>query len=310
MNTFSHSFLSRKLYASWMLAVGLVAIIVFGHTAFAPSAIAQDGFVINNKLMIHGGVNTPVGNFASLPSTLQDFVSQQNKAPIGAANLGFTLGLSDVLKLSPNIGLIVSLDANYNPYNTVEAERQLRAGISNLSINGVNLGLAAALLQTNVSFAAQPYLNGTLMGGLRYELPILAGVFSVYASAQGGVFYGILPQTEAKIAVSVPLVNVKADAVLTQATAQAAALGYGFGAGIVLFDRVNIGARYTAASPDFSTDIKQTVNTTIPGNVSVPGLGQVNIQSLVNAALGLAQPTPTRFAFPVNTVQVTLGVIL
>jgi hypothetical protein len=167
--------LSSTLCAAWLL--------VFALAPFR--AFAQDGFTPNNRIMIQGGVNTPVGNFASLPLTLQDLIPQTGKAPLGAANLGFTLGLTDIFRFTPNFGLIISLDANYNSYNTVEAERQLRAGISNLSVGGVNLGVASALLQTNVAYTAQPYLNGTAMGGLRYELPIVAGLLSLYATAQG-----------------------------------------------------------------------------------------------------------------------------
>jgi hypothetical protein len=279
--------------------------------SFSSKVFAQDGFVVNNRLIVHGGVNTPVGNFASLPATLQDLVPQQGRTPLGAANLGFTIGLTDVLRLTPNLGLMFTLDGNFNPYNTVEAERQLRAGIQNINVGGVSLGAAAALLQTNISYTAQPYINGTLMGGLRYELPLLANVLSVYASAQGGLFYGILPATEAKFSLGVPLVNIKADAVVSQAAAQAAALGYGLGAGLVLFDRVTLGARFTAASPEFSTDIKPSITTSgVPSNINVPGLGQVNLQNLVNTALGAVPTTPSRFAFPVNTVQVTVGVIL
>ncbi len=300
MKTFSRLFLHRmtSLSAACLLA-------------FALPAVAQDSYVINNRLEIHGGVSAPIANFSALPSTLQDLIPQQGKVPLGAANLGFTLGLTDIIRLTPNLGLIFSLDGAYNPYNTVEAERQLRSGIGNLSVSGVNLSVISALLQTNVTYTAQPYINGRLMGGLRYELPILANVFSIYATAQGGVFYGVLPATDAKLSIAVPLVNIRAEGSISQAAAQAGALAYGVGAGIVLFDRVTLGARYTGASPEFSTDIKPVISTTgVPGNVAVPGLGQVNIQSLLNAALGILPQTATRFAFPVSTVQVTVGVIL
>jgi hypothetical protein len=293
--------LFATLCAAWLLICTFVPSRMFG----------QDGYTPNNRIMIHGGVNTPVGNFASLPATLRDLIPEPDKSPFGAANLGFTLGLTDIFRFTPNFGIVISLDANYNAYNTVEAERQLRAGIANLSVGGVNLGLASALLQTSVGYTAQPYLNGTLMGGLRYELPVIAGALAVYATAQGGLFYGVLPSTEAKLSLSVPLVNIRADATIMQAAAQAAAFGYGFGAGLLIADRVNIGARYTAASPEFSTDIKPVITTSgVQGNVGVPGLGQVNVQSLINTALGVVPQSASRFAFPVNTIQLTIGVIL
>jgi Outer membrane protein beta-barrel domain len=269
--------LLTTLCAAWLLVFALAP----SHT------LAQDGFTPNNRIMIQGGVNTPVGNFASLPSTLQDLIPQQNKSPLGAANLGFTLGLTDIFRFTPNFGLIISLDANYNAYNTVEAERQLRSGIANLSAGSVNLGIASTLLQTSVAYNAQAYLNGTAMGGLRYELPIIAGALSVYATAQGGLFYGVLPSTEAKLGFSVPFINIRADAVVTQSSAQAAAFAYGLGAGIVIADRINIGARYTAASPEFSTDIKPLItSSSISGNANVPGLGQLNLQTLIKFCAG------------------------
>ena len=125
------------------------------------------------------------------------------------------------------------------------------------------------------------------------------------------MFYGILPTTEAKLGINVPLVNIRADAVVTQAAAQVAAFGYGFGAGLVIADRVNIGARYTAAAPEFSTDIKPVITSSgVSGNVSIPGLGQINLQTLINSALGVVPQSASRFAFPVSTVQITVGVIL
>ncbi|TAE34132.1 MAG: hypothetical protein EAZ92_00270 [Candidatus Kapaibacterium sp.] len=290
-----------SLSAAWLLALAVCML----------PAFAQDTFVVSNRVEIHGGMSAPVGNFSALPSTLQDLIPQQGRVPLGAANLGFTIGLTDIVRLTPNLGLVFTLDGAYNPYNTVEAERQLRSGIANLSVGGVNLALISALLQTSVAYTAQPYINGTLMGGVRYELPIIAGAFSIFAMAQGGLFYGVLPATEAKLSLAVPLVNIRADGSVSQTAGQAAALGYGVGAGVVLFDRVTIGARYTGASPEFSTDIKPVITTSgVPGSVMVPGLGQVNIQSLLNTALGVVPQSATRFAFPVSTMKITVGVIL
>lgn len=287
-------------------------LLAFGIWIFSahPQAIAQDGFTPNNRIIIHGGVNLPVGSFATLPSSLQELVPQVGKSPLGAANLGFTLGLSDVFRFTPNFGFLISLDGAYNPYNTLEAERQLRAGLSNLSVGGVSIGAASSLF--NIAYTAQPYINGTLMGGIRYELPIVAGALSLYASAQGGVMYAVLPATEAKVSISVPLTTIRAEGTISQTAAQAAGLAYGLGAGVIIADRVNIGARFTASSPEFVTTIKPTLNASgIPGTVNVPLLGQVNIESLLNSAVGIVAPqTNSRFAFPINTLQVTVGVML
>lgn len=295
-------FFDMKFYVGFVAAAVLFSANI--------SAVAQEAWLTGNRLMIRGGINSPVGSFATLPSALADLVPQSGKAPVGAANLGFTAGIEDIFRFTPNLGLVLSLDACYNPYNNDEARRQLNASISNISLNGISLGSLSSLLGITSSYNAQAYINGTLLGGIRYDLPILAGVLSAYATAQGGLFYGVLPSSEAKIAIDVPFVNIKADAVVSQASAQASAFAYGIGAGLLIGDRVNIGARYVASSPEFSTDIKTTVNASgIPGTVAVPGLGQVNTQTFVNTVLGVVPQTSARFVFPTSSVQITVGVV-
>jgi hypothetical protein len=278
---------------------------------YPASMLAQEGaWTTGNRLMIHGGISSPVANFSAIPSTIGDFIPQNGKTPPGVATMGFNLGISDIFRFTPNLGLIATLDANYNPINTAEAERQLRAGVGNININGTSIGVLQSLLQINTAYSAQAYINGTLMGGIRYDLPLLVGVLNAYATAQVGLLYGFVPQREAKLGVSIPFVNVNANATVLQPAASAAAFAYSVGAGVLIGDRVNIGLRYLSASPEYSNDVKTSIQSNgLQGNVSVPLLGTVNTQTLVNSLFGIIPNGAARYSFPTNLLQVTVGIV-
>lgn len=303
--SFSHfsritMFLSR-IYPSRLLAFVLVAL------ASLVTLTAQDGsWTFGNRLIVQGGISTPVANFGALPATLQDLIPADGKTPQGAAVMGFTLGLNDVFRFTPNLALSVSLDANYNAFNNDEAARQLRNSVLGTSLNGISLGAFSSLLGITSSYNAQAYINGTLTGGIRYDLPVLTGLVNVYGNAQAGLFYGIAPQSEAKLGLNV--LGVKADATISRPQASATAFAYKIGAGVLLFDRLNVGVNYVAAVPQYIANTTvNTVVTGLQGNTTIPGLGTVNTQTIVNAVAGAVPAAASRYDFPTNVLQVTVG---
>ncbi|MCU0427480.1 MAG: hypothetical protein MUF71_17840 [Candidatus Kapabacteria bacterium] len=275
---------------------------------FTVSTFAQEGgWTSGNRLIIQGGLTNPVANFGALPAALQDLIPAEGRTPLGGANLGFTVGLNNVYRFTPNFALSISADANYNTFNNEEAARQLRNGILATSINGINLAPLSGLLGLTTSYAAQAYINGTLTGGLRYDLPVIAGLVNVYANAQAGLFYGILPQSEAKLGVNIPLL-FQLDATITRAQATATAFAYKLGAGILLFDRINVGLNYVAATPSFIVNTTPVANVRgVQGSVPLPGLGNVSTQTIINAVVGTVPVNSVRYDFPTNVLQVTVG---
>jgi hypothetical protein len=295
--------LPSRIYPSRLLAFALVAL------TSLTTLTAQDGsWTFGNRLIVQGGISTPVANFGALPATLQDLIPADGKTPQGAATMGYTLGLNDVFRFTPNLALSVSLDANYNAFNNDEATRQLKNGVLAANLGGVNLGAFSSLLGITSTYNAQAYINGTLTGGIRYDLPVLVGLVNVYANAQAGLFYGIVPQSEAKLGLSIPLAGVKADATISRPQATATAFAYKLGAGVLLFDRVNVGVNYVAAVPQYIANTTiNTVVTGLQGNTSIPGLGSLNSQAIINAIAGAVPTTSARYDFPTNVLQITIG---
>lgn len=300
--TTTHTAISRTLFRTLCIIVALFIVPI--HSTFA-----QDGsWTSGNRLIIQGGITNPVANFGALPATLQDLIPAEGRTPLGGANLGFTVGLTDVFRFTPNFALSISLDANYNSFNNEEAARQLRNAILAAGINGVNLGPLSSLLGLTTSYNAQAYINGTLTGGLRYDLPVIAGLLNVYANAQGGLFYGVLPQSEAKLGMNIPFVNVQLDATITRAQATATAFAYKLGAGVLLFDRLNVGVNYVAATPSFIVNTTPVANVRgAQGMVTIPGLGNISTQTIINAVVGAVPASSVRYDFPTNVLQVTVG---
>ncbi len=280
---------------------------------FTAHLTAQEGsWTSGNRLIVQGGIAAPVANFGALPATIQDLIPADGKTPQGAAIMGFTLGVTDVFRFTPNLALSVSLDANYNSFNNEEAARQLKSGV----LGGVNLGPLSSLLGVTSSYNTQAYINGTLTGGIRYDLPVLAGLLNVYANAQAGLFYGVAPQSDAKLGlnIAIPFIaNIKADATISRPQAAATAFAYKLGVGVLILDRINIGVNYVAAAPSYIA--QTTLNTQvsgIQGTVPVPGLGTISAQTIANTIAGAipsiaTSPGGTRYDFPTNVLQVTIG---
>ena len=300
--------LTTNKFPSRLLMMALAFITFTAHLT------AQEGsWTSGNRLIVQGGIASPVANFGALPTTIQDLIPADGKTPQGAAIMGFTVGVTDVFRFTPNLALSVSLDANYNSFNNEEAARQLRSGVLGGSLGGVNLGPFSSLLGVTSFYNTQAYINGTLTGGIRYDLPVLAGLLNVYANAQAGLFYGVAPQSEAKLGLNIPLANIKADATINRPQATATAFAYKLGVGVLIFDRINVGVNYVASTPSYIA--QTTLNTQvsgIQGTVSVPGLGAISAQTIANAITGAipsiaTSPGGTRYDFPTNVLQVTIG---
>lgn len=292
-----------RIYPSRLLLLAFVALASF------TTLTAQDGsWTFGNRLIVQGGIATPVANFGALPTTIQDLIPVDGKTPQGAAVMGFTVGLNDVFRFTPNLALSVSLDANYNAFNNDEAARQLKNNILTANLNGASLAPLSSLLGITTAYNAQAYINGTLTGGIRYDLPVLAGLLNLYANAQAGLFYGVAPQSEAKLGLNIALVGIKADATVTRPQVSATAFAYKLGAGVLLFDRLNVGLNYVAATPSYiATTTLNTVVTGIQGNTTIPGLGSLNSQAIVNAIASAVPTTSARYDFPTNVLQITIG---
>ena len=275
---------------------------------FSSSVMAQDGsWTSGNRLMIQGGLALPVANFGAAPTTIQSLFAVDSVAPAGAAQMGFTAGLTDVFRFSPNFALSLSLDVNYNPYDNAEAARQFSASVLNTEIGGMSLAPIAGLLGLTTSVQAQPYINGALTGGLRYDLPVIAGLLNLYANAQAGLMYGVLPRSEATLGINALLFGVRGEVKVTRPEATAMAFAYKLGGGVLLFDRVNIGVNYLASSPSFLTESTVATDVQVSQGVMIPGLGQIDPRALAGILSQAIPAQNAQFAFPTNVLQITVG---
>ncbi|MCS6808555.1 MAG: hypothetical protein RML40_07900 [Bacteroidota bacterium] len=272
----------------------------------------QDSQAIDHQLILRAGLARPIANFAALPSTLDDLLPNNDRIPSGAAELGVTAGLTSLLRFSQNFALSLSADINYNTFNNAVAEQQLRSAVLSASLGGVNLGVLSTLLGINTRYQSQPYLHTFLTSGLRYDLPVLMGLLNIYACAEAGMLYGIAPQTEANISVSLPFLMWRADATLTRPQANTLTFAYKLGAGATLFDRIHLGVTYAFSQPSYTvTPTIRTAITEVQGMLTLPGLGTISTQTLANILAGAItsafQTTPVQYQFLVQLFQLTVG---
>jgi hypothetical protein len=271
-----------------------IALLLVVHPMYSQSVESE--WTSGNRIMIHGGIALPTGVFgqpirnpntnlgAGTPSTNTEFV--------GNAQLGFAVGAATMYKFTPNISVIGSLDLSYNPFNVSEANRILSE-----SIQGSLGPLAIVGATANASVNSGAYWNAALLVGGRYDLSLMKGL-GVYATAQAGLMYSMFPRQEATIGIGImqPLLglNVRVDGKATSEAASAFPFAYAIGAGVLIADRVNLGARWLGASPTFniSSSSSFTVTGLPPGTIpSVPS--SVSAQNL-----------------PMGIVQITVGFIL
>jgi hypothetical protein len=301
---------SQALGARTTMFLSMVSLMFFClfFSLFSPSATAQEGsWTSGNRLIVQGGLALPVANFGAAPTTLQSLFAVDSVAPVGLAQMGFTAGLTDVFRFSPNFALSLSLDVNYNPYDNAEAARQFSANILSAQIGGTPFAPVAGLLGLTTSIQTQPYINGALTGGLRYDLPVLAGLLNLYANAQAGLLYGVLPRSEATLGVNALLFGVRGEVKVTRPEVSATAFAYKLGVGVLLFDRVNVGVNYLASSPSFLTESSVATDVQISQGVMIPGVGQIDPGALAGVLSQAIPAQSARFDFPTNVVQITVG---
>jgi hypothetical protein len=268
-----------------------------------------------NRIIVRGGVSVPMFSYGALPITIADFTPQNGASPVGAAMLGGTLGIGTMYRLHPSVAVIGGVDVNYNPYNTLEAEKNLRTSIGAINLLGLNVNLLssalASILQSSSTFAAEPHWNGTAMAGLRYDVQIVPAVLSAYLSGELGAMFGILPKTQSTVNITIPLFNINTDIINSINQTSGFGFAWAVGGGLLVGERVNLGVRYLAASPAYTTQIANTVQTrggaTGTINIPIPGIGRISSQDIIASILGAFPAQNATVTMPVTMLQCTLS---
>lgn len=293
--------------------VTLLLIGVTPSTTQASEKPPEDQWKIGNRILVRGGVAVPMFGFATLPITIADFTPQEGRMPAGAAMLGATFGIGTMYRLHPSVAVIGGLDVNYNPYNTIEAEKNLRTSIGAINLLGLNINLLssvlASILQSSSSFSAQPHWNSTLTAGLRYDFQIVPSILSAYLSGEIGAIYGAYPQTESKVTITIPLFNINADIVNTVKQTSGVGFVWAVGGGLLVSERVNLGVRYVAATPTYTSSIATVVDSRggATGTLTIPGIGRISSQDIVASILGAFPERNAPFSFPMTVIQCTIA---
>jgi hypothetical protein len=228
--------------------------------------------------------------------------------------LGATFGVGTMYRLHPSVAVIGGVDVNYNPYNTIDAEKNLRTSIGAINLLGLNVNLLssalASILQSSSSFSAQPHWNGTATAGLRYDFQIVPAILSAYLSGEIGGMYGVYPQTESKVNITIPLFSINADIINTVKQTSGLGFAWAIGGGLMVSDRVNIGVRYLAAAPTYTSSIETIVNSRggATGALTIPGIGRISSQDIIASVLGAFPERNAPFSFPTTLIQCTIGV--
>ncbi|TAE30980.1 MAG: hypothetical protein EAZ92_03915 [Candidatus Kapaibacterium sp.] len=277
----------------------------------APEAQWQTG----NRIMVRGGVALPLFGYGALPITIADFTPQEGRTPVGAAMLGGTFGIGTMYRLHPSVAVIGGIDVNYNPYNTVEAEKNLRTSIGAINLLGLNVNLLssalASILQSSAAFSAEPHINGTALAGLRYDVQIVPAVLSAYVSGELGAMFGVFPKTQSKVNITIPLFNINTDIINSINQTSGFGFAWAVGGGLLVSERVNIGVRYLAASPTYTSQIANTVETrggaTGTINIPIPGIGRLSSQDIIASILGAFPAREAPFTLPTTMLQCTIS---
>lgn len=300
--------LSRILSVAVLLMISTLA-----SFAKAGDTPRDDQWKTGNRILVRGGVSVPMFGFAALPITIADFTPQEGRMPAGAAMLGATFGVGTMYRLHPSVAVIGGLDVNYNPYNTTEAEKNLRTSIGAINLLGLNINLLssalASILQSSSSFTAQAHWNGTLTGGLRYDFQIVPAILSTYLSGEIGAMYGVYPQTESKVNLTIPLFNINADIINTVKQTSGVGFVWAVGGGLLVSERVNLGVRYVAAAPTYTSSIATVVDSRggATGTLIIPGIGRISSQDIVSSILGAFPERNAPFSFPTTIIQCTIA---
>jgi len=284
----------------WVIVVTVVIVLLaLGSHATSSQAIAQENtgaWTSGNRVMLYGGIAVPLGNFAAPPNAptlnltnLTQLVTVSNPYPANA-QLGFTLGVANMFKITPEISLLASLDASYNPYNLAESNRVLTAAAAPVTSALVFLGGSF-----NVNTTGGAYINGALLLGGRYDYQVTP-VFGVYGTAQVGLVGSFAPAQEvnATLSIAQPLlgINARADIATSSNAASAFPFAYAFGAGVMIAEKICIGARWLGAAPVFTATTKTRVNTMgLPNTIPIGNVTPPDRTENYNVPLGILQTT-------------------
>ncbi len=268
-----------------------------------------------NRIIVRGGVAVPLFGYAALPIAIADFTPQEGRTPAGAAMLGGTLGIGTMYRLHPSVAVIGGIDVNYNPYNTVDAEKNLRTSIGAINLLGLNVNLLssalASILQSSAAFSAEPHINATALAGLRYDAQIVPAVLSAYLSGELGAMFGVFPKTQSKVNITIPLFNINTDIINSINQTSGFGFAWAVGGGLLVSERVNIGVRYLAASPVYTSQIANTVETrggaTGTINIPIPGIGRISSQDIISSILGAFPAREASFSLPTTMLQCTVS---
>jgi opacity protein-like surface antigen len=261
---------------------------------------ASSAWTSGNRVMLYGGVASPLGNFAAPPNAptlnltnLTQLVTVSNPYPANA-QLGFTLGVANMFKITPEISILASLDASYNPYNVAESNRVFAAAAE--PVVGALRLLGGSF---TVSTAGGAYINGSLLLGARYDYQV-APLFSVYGTAQVGLVGSFAPAQEVNTTLSIvqPLlgINARTDISTVSNAASAFPFAYALGAGAMIADKICIGVRWLGATPVFTATTKTRVNT-------------MGLQNVVPIGTLMPLDRTENYNVPLGVLQTTVGFI-
>jgi hypothetical protein len=271
--------------------------------------ISQDAPILQTRhsVTLHVGVAFPVGTFGQVVPT-QSFtaagtsvssVSTTDSRQYGAALLGFGVGGTYQYKIISGVSFIGTLEGYYNALDARGTAQSFQSTLQNALSVASGTGTT---FTTESSGQGGAYLNSFLLLGGRYDFPLLSG-FSVYALAQGGLGYNVLPGYGVQFSYRVASptgVNFRLNNSTDWTSAGAASFAGAFGIGALIGERFQLGVRYTTAVPSFTQTVRNVRE--------VSNSGPAGIAFQQNQVV--RQEVTTNFFLPVNILSVSLGYVI
>ncbi|HLP60382.1 MAG TPA: hypothetical protein VK186_16190 [Candidatus Deferrimicrobium sp.] len=205
-------------YFIWMLFVSLF---------FSSTVTAQ---VATTRPTLYGGLAIPQGDFANATNT----VPKAGFAKNGLCG-GFEFG------------------------NTFNNESISGIAALSVSVNSMDQKALSSFVQTqtgsyNVSVTAGSYVTVMGLYGIKVKGP-LSPTASIYGQAQAGFLFSSMPDWSITVS---PSSYPSSPSTVTEAFDWASTIAYGFGGGLELKDKFNIGVRYIGGSPEYTMTVKTT----------------------------------------------------
>lgn len=255
------------------------------------------------RFMLYGGLNLPTANFAKqqefslnsldLSGTPVTGSTTMEQTPPGNALPGFTLGYSSLMRILPNFSITGTLEFNYN---TFDADRVNSAAADFIRAQDLLLKIAG-INSLSLTTTSKSYINSLLLGGIRYDLPVLPD-FSVFVAASAGINYGIFPENNETLKAEGVINGLKSTVELTAQRSSASAVGFAYrlGLGALISEKFHIGVAYTDCRMSYSSQLG-VKNFTINGISTPLPLGSAIPETTVNST------------FPTAMIQVTVGYV-